>query len=79
MEKKFTILLEQDEDGIFLARVPDIEGCYTQGKTVQEAVDRIKEAIEVCLEGDEQDFNPVKFIGIQQIQINSPKFSVQNA
>ena len=50
----FTVLIEQDEDGIYVARVPEIEGCYTQGKTVGEAVSRIKEAVEVCLEGDKK-------------------------
>lgn len=48
-EKKFTILIEQDEDGIYVAKVPNIQGCYTQGKSVQEVLERIKEAIEVCL------------------------------
>lgn len=65
----FTILIEQDEDGIYVARVPEIEGCYTQGKTLQEVLERIKEAIEVCLEADKEEINPMKFIGIQKIQI----------
>ncbi len=65
----FTVLIEQDEDGIYVARVPEIEGCYTQGKTLQEVLERIKEAIEVCLEGDKENINPMKFIGIQKIQI----------
>jgi len=79
METDFTILIEQDEDGIYVAKVPNIEGCYTQGKTVQEALERIKEAIEVCLKADNQEINPMKFIGIQQININSPKISIKNA
>ena len=45
----FTVLIEQDEDGIYVAKVPDIRGCYTQGKTVQQVMERIKEAIQVCL------------------------------
>ena len=52
MQKKirnFTVLIEQDEDGIYVATVPDIPGCYTQGKTVQQAMERVKEAIQVCL------------------------------
>ena len=56
MEKQvldFDVFIEQDEDGIYVARAPEIGGCYTQGKTIQEAVERIKEAIEVCLEDDE--------------------------
>jgi len=45
----FNVLIEQDEDGIYVARVPELEGCHTQGKTLQEVVERIQEAIRVCL------------------------------
>ncbi len=51
MEKKvynFTVLIEKDEDGWFVAKVPDLQGCATQGKTVEEALERVKEAIQVC-------------------------------
>jgi predicted RNase H-like HicB family nuclease len=51
----FTVLIEQDEDGIYVAKVPDIIGCYTQGKTVEQAMERIKEAIQVCLEADDEE------------------------
>ena len=68
-ELNFTILIEQDEDGIFVAKVPDIPGCYTQGKTIPEVLERIKEAIRVCLEADKEELKPMKFIGIQQIQV----------
>ena len=43
--KTFTVVIEQDEDGMYVAKVPDIVGCYTQGKTVEQAMERIKEAI----------------------------------
>jgi len=49
----YTVLIEQDEDEIYIAKVPDIPGCYTQGKTVEQAMERIREAIQVCLEADE--------------------------
>lgn len=65
----FTVIIEKDEDGFFVASVPEIEGCYTQGKTLQEVLERIKEAIEVCLEGDKEEINPLKFIGIQKVQV----------
>ena len=74
MEKQvydFTIILEQDEDGIYVASVPELEGCYTQGKTFEEVLERIKEAIELCLEADE-DIEPMNFIGIQKIKIDKP-------
>jgi predicted RNase H-like HicB family nuclease len=72
MEKQvldFTVIIEQDEDGIYVARVPEIEGCYTQGKTLPELLERIKEAIEVCLEADKENVNPLKFVGIQKVQV----------
>jgi predicted RNase H-like HicB family nuclease len=66
----YTVLIEQDEDGIYIAKVPDISGCYTQGKTVEQAMERIKEAIQVCLEAEElEDIMPLKFIGIQQVEV----------
>jgi len=65
----FTVLIEQDEDGIYIAKVPDIIGCYTQGKTVEQAMERIKEAIQVCLEADDEEVIPLKFIGVQQLEV----------
>ena len=71
MERTFTVLLEQDEDGIYIAKVPDIPGCYTQGKTIAQAMERIKEAIQVCLEAEKEEFLPLKFVGIQQVEIKA--------
>jgi predicted RNase H-like HicB family nuclease len=67
----FTVLIEQDEDGIYVAKVPDIIGCYTQGKTVEQAMERIKEAIQVCLEADKEEIMPLKFIGVQQLEVKA--------
>jgi Uncharacterized conserved protein len=49
----YTVLIKQDEDEMYIAKVPDIPGCYTQGKTVEQAMERIREAIQVCLEAEE--------------------------
>lgn len=67
----FTVLIEQDEGGIYVAKVPDIFGCYTQGKTVEQAMERIREAIGVCIEADTEEIIPLKFIGIQQLEIKA--------
>ncbi len=72
MKKKvlnFTTFIEQGEDGWFVAKVPDIPGCHTQGKTVTQVLERIKEAIEVCLEGDEEEIRPLKFVGVRQVEV----------
>ena len=47
---KYRVLIEQDEDGIFVAEVPSLPGCISQGQTRTEATANIKEAIELCLE-----------------------------
>jgi predicted RNase H-like HicB family nuclease len=78
MEKQildFNVIIEQDEDGIYIAQVPEIEGCHTQGKTREEVIERIKEAIEVCLEGDKDEIVPLRFVGIQRVQVNKPQLS----
>lgn len=65
-KRTYTVLIEQDEDGIYVAKVPGIIGCHTQGKTVSEVMKRIKEAIQVC--SKDENIEPLKFIGIQQVQ-----------
>jgi antitoxin HicB len=50
MQRDFKVLLEQDEDGIFIARVPELPGCVSDGKTKDEALRNIREAIEGYLE-----------------------------
>ena len=45
----------------------------TQGKTLQEVLERIKEAIEVCLEADKEEVNPMRFVGIQRVQVERPQ------
>ena len=70
-EKIFNVVIEQDEDGIYVARVPEISGCYTQAKNIEELMKRIREAIEVCLESEEENINPLKFVGLQRIEIKN--------
>jgi predicted RNase H-like HicB family nuclease len=70
MEKKtFTVLIEQDEVGLYVAKVPDIQGCATQGKTVAEALERVKEAIQACLETEKEQHIQLKFVGVQQVEV----------
>jgi predicted RNase H-like HicB family nuclease len=47
---KFTVTLDRDEDGVWIAECPGIPGCVSQGTTREEALDNVKEAIKLCLE-----------------------------
>ena len=71
MNKEFTIVIEQDEDGIYIASVPELEGCHTQAKTLDELKERVEEAIEFYLEVESEfiDEVPLEFIGIQKIAV----------
>ena len=54
---EFTIVIEQDEDGIYVASVPELPGCHTQAETLGELNERIKEAIEPYLEVKSENEN----------------------
>jgi predicted RNase H-like HicB family nuclease len=47
---QFNVVLDRDEDGMWVVECPSIPGCISQGKTKQEALKNIKEAIQLCLE-----------------------------
>ena len=47
---KFLVTLDRDEDGIWVVECPAIPGCVSQGKTKDEALENIKDAISLCLE-----------------------------
>ena len=71
MEKEFTIVIEQDEDGIYVASVPELKGCHTQAKTLDELRERIKEAIKLYLEVESSIVEevPLKLVGIHKFQV----------
>ena len=71
MIKEFTIVIEQDEDGVYVASVPELEGCHTQARTLDELKERMKEAIELYLEveSDLVDEAPLEFVGIQKVEV----------
>ncbi|MGB7292956.1 MAG: type II toxin-antitoxin system HicB family antitoxin [Thermodesulfobacteriota bacterium] len=73
MKKKvhpiLTVLIEQDEDGYYVATVPSLKSCYTQAKTLEELYPRIKEVVSLCLE--EEEPVPMKFIAVQQLEVGT--------
>jgi len=64
-----TVLIEQGEDGAYIATVPALKSCYTQADTIPDALEKIREAAMLCLEvvGDIPAMN--KFVGVQQMEI----------
>lgn len=56
---KYRVLIEQDEDGVYIAEVPSLPGCISQGQTREQAIENIKEAIAGYLESLEAHDEPV--------------------
>ena len=56
---KFKIIIEQDEDGVYVVSCPALKGCYSQGSTIEEAVENIKDAIRLHIEAREAVGEPV--------------------
>jgi predicted RNase H-like HicB family nuclease len=69
---KFSVVIEKDEDGYYVASVPELSGCHTQSRTLDELLERIKEAVELYLEFE----GPItelkrELIGVQFIEVGA--------
>lgn len=49
MSREFNVVIERDSEGYFVGSVPSLPGCHTQAKSLDELMERIREAIELCL------------------------------
>lgn len=56
---RYRVLIDQDEDGVFVAQVPNLPGCVSQGRTRAEAIANVKEAIAGYLESLDAHGDPV--------------------
>ena len=71
MKKEFNIVIEQDEDGYYIGSVPELPGCHTQAKSLDELNKRIIEVIELYLEVEKDRINKtIKFIGFQKVEVS---------
>ncbi|MCH8974219.1 MAG: type II toxin-antitoxin system HicB family antitoxin [Chloroflexi bacterium] len=69
---KFTVVIERDEDGMYVASVPALQGCHTQGGTYEEALENVKDAIRVHLEARKELGEPVPIeVAIDQVQVSA--------
>ncbi|MCY7393871.1 MAG: type II toxin-antitoxin system HicB family antitoxin [Leptolyngbyaceae cyanobacterium CAN_BIN12] len=66
--KEFYVVIERDEDGIYIGEVPQLKACYSQGETIGELMKNIREVIEMCLEESEEK-STTEFIGVQRIVV----------
>ena len=65
------ILIEQDEDNYYIVSCPVFKGCHSYGVTVDEALDNIREVIDMCIaEENEKESEMNRFVGFREIQVS---------
>jgi len=65
------ILIEQDEDNIYIVSCPVFKGCHSYGKTIEEALANIREVIDICIEEEKETFKGInRFIGFRELQVS---------
>ncbi len=67
-KREFSVIVERDEDGYYVVSVPELKGCHTQARSLDKLMERVREAIELCLEVERQ-VSKTQFIGVQRIAV----------
>lgn len=67
---EFNVIVERDEDGYYVASVPELKGCHTQAKSLDVLMKRIREAIDVCIDVQKQPLRQSQFVGVQRIAVD---------
>lgn len=67
--REFSVIVERDADGYYVASVPELRGCHTQARSLDKLIERVREAIELCLEVEREVRPATEFIGVQRITV----------
>lgn len=69
MVREFSVIIERDSEGYYIATVPALRGCHTQARSLDVLMERIREAIELCLEVEAEEVPVQEFVGVQRVQV----------
>lgn len=70
MTRVFDVIVERDADGWLVGSVPALPGCHSQARTLDDLMERMREAIELCLE-DAEEPTQLEFVGLQRLAVGS--------
>ena len=71
MKQQFNVIIERDSEGYYVASAPALPGCHTQARSLDELMERIREAILLCLEAEGEDVDTLEFIGVQHVLVET--------
>ncbi len=63
------MIIERDSEGYYVGSVPELPGCHTQARSLDKLQERIRAAIELCLEVEDGGANSAEFVGLQRIAV----------
>lgn len=69
MSREYSVVIERDEEGYYVASVPTLPGCHTQAKSLDELMARVREVIALCLEVEGDSLNELEFVGVQRVSV----------
>ena len=69
MSREFSVVIERDEEGYYVASVPALPGCHTQARSLDELMERVREAILLCLEVEDEATGGLEFVGVQRVSV----------
>ena len=69
MNREFTVIIERDARGFYVASVPTLRGCHSQADSLDELITRIKEAIAFCVEVQGEAGDALVFVGVQRVRL----------
>ena len=69
MATEYDVIIERDSEGYFVATVPALKGCHTQARSLDELMERVKEAVALCLEVEGPPPESLDFVGVQRIRV----------
>ena len=69
MKHEFNVVIERDSENYYIASVPALHGCHTQARSLDKLMERIREAIELCLEVEGAETHEAEFVGVQRVAV----------
>jgi predicted RNase H-like HicB family nuclease len=69
MQREFSVVIERDSEGYYVATVPALPGCHTQARSLDQLMERTREAIELCLAVAGEDALQLDFVGVQRVAV----------
>ena len=69
MARQFDVVIERDEEGLYVASVPQLPGCHTDATSLDELMVEVRDAILLCLEVQGEEQTNLEFVGIQRVTI----------